>query len=49
MTYTVLEKDLRTEEIVTSTTFSSLVDAEDWVEEMSSIWEEDRAYKIVEE
>lgn len=47
--YTVLEKDLRTEEIVTSATFTSLSDAEDWVEEMSSILVEDRAYKIVEE
>ena len=47
--YIVLEKDLRTEEILTSTTFTCIADAEDWVEEMSSIWIEDRAYKIVEE
>jgi hypothetical protein len=46
--FTVLEKDLSTETIITAVTFSRLADAIDWVEEMSSIWIDERAYKIVE-
>ena len=49
MFYIVLEKDARTETIIFAKTFSLLEDAQAWVEEMSSIWEEYRGYKIMEE
>lgn len=46
--FIVLEKDLRTENIITQAHFESYKDAVDWVEEMSSIRIEERAYKIIE-
>lgn len=46
--FIVLEKDLRTENIITQAHFEAYEDANDWVEEMSSIWIEERAYKIIE-
>jgi hypothetical protein len=48
MTYTVLEKDLFTQTVLVAATFARLQDAENWVDQMSYIWEEYRGYKIVE-
>lgn len=47
--YTVLEKDTIANTIVTTGRFDSLEAAENWVEQMQSIFEEERGYKIVEE
>jgi hypothetical protein len=45
----VLVKDLRTEEIIDSVPFSTVETAEIWMDAQMLIWEEDRAYKIVED
>lgn len=45
--FAVIEKDLRTEQIVAVAEFSSRADAEDYAEEMMNVYEEERAYKIV--
>jgi len=45
--FAVIEKDLRTDRIVAVVEFSSRADAEDYVEEMMDVYEEERAYKIV--
>jgi hypothetical protein len=47
--YTVLEKDTIANTIITTARFDNRVDAEDWINEMQAIFEEDRGYKIVEE
>lgn len=47
MAYAVVEKDLATEEIVTVAEFASLADAEDYAEEMMTLYIEERAYKIL--
>ena len=49
MKYTVLEKDLPTETVTVVATFTRFQDAESWVEVMSSMWEEVRGYKIVDD
>jgi hypothetical protein len=49
MFYIVLEKDARTETIISTKTFFLLEEAQNWVDKMSSIWEEDRGYKIMEQ
>jgi transposase-like protein len=46
--FIVLEKELRTENIITQAHFEKYEDAVEWMEEMSSIWVEERAYKIIE-
>lgn len=46
--YTVLEKDLRTQKILTVSVFKTFEEATHHVEKKSSIWIEDRGYKIVE-
>ena len=46
---TVLVKDCRTEEIIDFVSFASAQSAEIWVDAQMMIWEEDRAYKIVED
>lgn len=45
----VLVKDLRTEKIIDSVPFSYVEFAEIWVDAQMMIWEEERAYKIVED
>lgn len=45
----VLVKDLRTEEIIDSVPFATSESAEIWMDAQMLIWEEDRAYKIVED
>lgn len=47
--YTVLEKDTIANTINTVGHFDSLEAAENWIEQMQIIFEEDRGYKIVEE
>lgn len=47
--YTVLEKDTIANTIITAARFDNLEAAEDWINEMQSIFEEERGYKIVEE
>lgn len=45
--FEVFEKNLSTESVKIVKVFPSLKQAQDWVENMSDIWEEERAYKIV--
>jgi hypothetical protein len=45
---TVFVKDMRTEEIIDMVPFASVESAEIWIDAQMLIWEEDRAYKIVE-
>lgn len=47
MKYAVLEKDLATEEIISVAEFAELAEAEDYAEEMMSLYIEERAYKIL--
>jgi hypothetical protein len=47
--YTVLEKDTIANTIITAARFDSLEAAENWIEQMQMIFEEERGYKIVEE
>jgi len=44
----VLVKDMRTEKIIDSVPFASIESAEIWMNAQMMIWEEDRAYKLVE-
>jgi hypothetical protein len=44
----VLVKDLRTETIIDTVEFHNIQSAEIWMDAQMIIWEEDRAYKIVE-
>lgn len=46
---TVLVKDMRTEQIIDMIQFASSQSAEIWIDAQMLIWEEDRAYKIVED
>ena len=47
--YTVLEKDTIANTIITVARFDNRPDAEDCINELQSIFEEERGYKIVEE
>ena len=47
--YTVIKKDTIANTISTIVRFDNLADVEDWINEMQSIFEEERGYKIVEE
>jgi hypothetical protein len=44
----VLVKDMRTEKIIDSVPFASVESANIWMDAQMLIWEEDRAYKLVE-
>ncbi len=46
---TVLVKDLHNEQIIDMVQFASIKSAEIWIDAQMLIWEEDRAYKIVED
>lgn len=48
MNVIVLVKDLSTETIIDTVPFASIESAEIWMDAQMLIWEEDRAYKIVE-
>lgn len=46
MAVTVLVKDLKTEKVTIAEIFETRQEAVEWMEDMMSIWEDDRAYKI---
>lgn len=46
--FIALEKDLSTGYIICQAHFDKKEEAEDWVEEMSTLYIEERAYKIIE-
>jgi len=47
--FNVYEKILATEKVTLVQVFPTFEQANEWAEDMMAIWEEDRAYKIVEE
>ena len=48
MVYAVYEKNLRTDKVRLAEIFEDIKSAQQWVEDMSAIWIEERGYKIVE-
>jgi hypothetical protein len=49
MVYAVYEKNLRTDKVCLAEIFDDIESAQKWMENMTTLWIEERGYKIVED